>query len=228
MNALLLTDNAQDEAILSHALRLAGLQVNTSQDIKTALHRWIAHPADLLLVALHLQDATAAVREIRRVAIVPLILIIEPGGENLHVNLVQAGVDWVIERPYNVRYLIAYTQALLRRSNEVARDALPSLRHEMLHLDPGRRTVQLGSARPQRLSQLEFRLLHTLMVHKGQVLPTDIIVEHVWGYTGEGDRSLVRGLINRLRVKIETDPNNPTFICTVPRVGYIFGEDTTD
>ncbi len=78
---------------------------------------------------------------------------------------------------------------------------------------------------PLRLSQLEFRLLHTLMVHQGQILPTETIVEHVWGYDGEGDRSLVRGLINRLRVKIEPNPNSPQYIRTIPRIGYTFGPE---
>ena len=152
-------------------------------------------------------------------------MIVDPVSEDIHVAMIEAGVDWVVERPYNIRFLVAYTQALMRRSNEVAREALPTLQHDVLKLDPGRRTVQTGAGKHQRLSQLEFRLLHTLMVNKGQVLPTDTIVEHVWGYTGEGDRSLVRGLINRLRIKIEDDPNHPQYIRTIARVGYIFGDD---
>ena len=63
------------------------------------------------------------------------------------------------------------------------------------------------------------------MVHQGQILPTETIVEHVWGYDGEGDRSLVRGLINRLRVKIEPNPNSPQYIRTIPRIGYAFGPE---
>ena len=102
---------------------------------------------------------------------------------------------------------------------------MPTLRYEDVQLDPASRTVRVGEGRPQRLSQLEFRLLHTLMVHRRQVLPTETIVEHVWGYSGEGDRSLVRGLVNRLRMKIESNPNNPQYIRTVSRVGYTFGDE---
>jgi DNA-binding response OmpR family regulator len=60
------------------------------------------------------------------------------------------------------------------------------------------------------------------MTNRGQVLPNDTIVERIWGYSGEGDRDLVRGLISRLRRKIEVDAEKPRFIQTVPGVGYLF------
>ncbi len=63
-------------------------------------------------------------------------------------------------------------------------------------------------------------MLYTLMMHAGQVLPTETLVEHVWGYSGRGDRDLVRGLVKRLRSKVEPDPKNPIYIFTVPGVGY--------
>ena len=61
---------------------------------------------------------------------------------------------------------------------------------------------------------------HTLMIHREQVVPTETLVEHVWGYDGEGDRELVRGLVSRLRAKIEPNPRYPHYVITVPGVGY--------
>jgi DNA-binding response OmpR family regulator len=83
--------------------------------------------------------------------------------------------------------------------------------------------VRAGERPPQRLTQLEFRLLYVLMTNRDQVIPSDIIVERVWGYTGTGSRELVRNLVSRLRSKIEVDPGNPAYIQTVPGVGYQFG-----
>ena len=60
------------------------------------------------------------------------------------------------------------------------------------------------------------------MTNREQVIPADIIVEKVWGYGGSGDRELVRGLISRLRRKIEVDPDQPRFIQTLTGVGYMF------
>jgi DNA-binding response OmpR family regulator len=89
-------------------------------------------------------------------------------------------------------------------------------------LDPATRTVQVADRPPHRLTHLEFRLLYTLMLHRGHIMSTENIVERVWGYTGRGDRELVRGLVRRLRAKVEPDPRSPTFIVTVPSVGYSF------
>ena len=193
MNALLITENAQDEALLSHALRLAGFTVSTGREVRAALAKWSDKPADLLITATPLSDPIAIVREIRRVAVVPLIVIVDPIPEETHLAALDAGADWVIERPYSVRLLISYSKVIIRRAGNVRRESLPILQHETVTLDPASRTVNVSGKKPQRLSQLEFRLLHTLMIHKGQVLPTEPLVEHVWGYTGEGDRSLVRG-----------------------------------
>ena len=60
------------------------------------------------------------------------------------------------------------------------------------------------------------------MTNREQVIPTGVIVERVWGFSGEGDRDLVRGLVRRLRRKIELDPENPRFVQTVSGVGYMF------
>ena len=225
MNARLITDNTQDEAILAHALRLTGIKVTINHTVRDALMSWPEVPGDLIVTAVRTSAPVTLVREIREAVIVPLIVIVDGIDEDTHVDLVNAGADWVIERPYNVRLLIAYAKAMFRRGGGAPRDTLPSLHYDEVQLNPANRTVRVSGRSPQRLSQLEFRLLHTLMLHQGQVLPTETIVEHVWGYTGDGDRSLVRGLINRLRMKIEPNPNNPLYIRTVPRVGYIFGDD---
>ncbi len=88
-----------------------------------------------------------------------------------------------------------------------------------LKLNPSSRIVTIEGQPDKRLTHLEFRLLHTLMVNRDLVLPTDTIVDKVWGYTS-GDRDLVRGLISRLRYKIEPDPRQPRFIITEPGLGY--------
>jgi DNA-binding response OmpR family regulator len=60
------------------------------------------------------------------------------------------------------------------------------------------------------------------MNHIEQIIPTETIVEHVWGYAGEGNRELVRGLVQRLRSKIEPDPHQPRYILTESGIGYYF------
>jgi DNA-binding response OmpR family regulator len=92
-------------------------------------------------------------------------------------------------------------------------------------LDPATRTIEVAGQQPHRLTQLEFRLLFVLMTNRGQVIPTDVIVERVWGYAGQGERDLVRGLVSRLRRKMEPNPDQPRYIETVQGVGYRFIAD---
>jgi DNA-binding response OmpR family regulator len=89
-----------------------------------------------------------------------------------------------------------------------------------LRLDPAWRTILTADGSAIKLSTLEFRLLHLLMINRGQVLPSDIIVDRVWGYGGEGDSTLLKNLVYRLRRKIEPDPRQPRYIQTVAGEGY--------
>jgi DNA-binding response OmpR family regulator len=118
--------------------------------------------------------------------------------------------------------LIAQVRALMRRAGGVRLFSLPSLSLAGLTLDPASRSVQLEGRPPRRLTHLEFRLLYTLMIHRGQVLTPETIVEQVWGFEGKGDKELVRGLVRRLRTKVEPEPGVPRYILTSPGVGYSF------
>ncbi|OQA19354.1 MAG: Transcriptional regulatory protein WalR [Chloroflexi bacterium ADurb.Bin360] len=152
----------------------------------------------------------------------PLVLVAEQIEEAVHALLLESGADLVVTRPFGARLLISQLRALLRRAAGLPFFTLPTLSISDLTLDPATRTVQIGNQGPKRLTQLEFRLLYALMIHRSQVLPAEILVEQVWGYTGEGERDLVRGLIRRLRAKVEPDPSQPRFILTIPGIGYTF------
>ena len=125
-------------------------------------------------------------------------------------------------RPFSYRLLLAQIRSIMRRTAGLPFFSLPVLTQLGVKLDPSSRTVQVEELKPSRLTQLEFRLLYTLMTNIGQIIPTDNIVEFVWGYSGEGNRELVRGLVKRLRSKVEPDPHNPKYIKTEPGIGYYF------
>lgn len=226
MQAILVSSDSDERDILTFVLRHAGLAVSTSIDLEQVTATWLERPADLVVAAGEpgktlLKDIAA----LRGVTDVPLIVLLDEVGESLHVMLVRSGVDLIMRRPVSPLLLAAYAQSLLRRAGAAAAFGVPSLNLQGIALDPATRSVRLADAVPQRLTQLEFRLLFLLMTNRGQVLPTDVIVERVWGYSGEGDRDLVRGLISRLRKKIEADPDHPVYIQTVPGIGYLFAVD---
>jgi DNA-binding response OmpR family regulator len=226
MQAILVSADADERDILTFVLRHAGLAVSASIDLEQVTATWLERPADLIVVAGEAgKGLTKEIAGLRGATEVPLILLLDDVSESTHVALVRTGVDLVMRRPVSPLLLAAYVQSLLRRAGAAAAFAVPTLDLHEIALDPTTRSVRLADAVPRRLTQLEFRLLYLLMTHRGQVLPTDLIVERVWGYSGEGDRDLVRGLISRLRRKIETDPDRPVYIQTVPGIGYLFAVD---
>jgi DNA-binding response OmpR family regulator len=225
MYALLVADDSDETALLSLVLQRAGLACTTSGNLERAMQTWFERPADLVMISLQEPTPLEQVRRIRAESEVPLVLIVDQITERLHYSLLEAGADLVLSRSYSDRLLVVQVRSLLRRAGGVPVFSLPTLSIAGLSLDPATRTVEVTDRPSMRLTHLEFRLLYTLMIHRGQVLPPDTIVEKVWGYSGEGDRELVRGLVSRLRSKVEVEPSKPRYIVTVPGLGYTFGSE---
>jgi len=224
MYAMLLAENSDERAVLSLVLQRAGLAVTMAQSLDRAMKSWLERPADLIVLALS-GDPVLLARQTRAETPVPLIMVADLLEESPHFAVLEAGADLVVFRPFSARLLIAQVQALMRRAGTVPLFSLPTLSQSGLTLDAANRTVEIAGRRSRRLTHLEFRLLYTLMTHRGQVLPSEVIVERVWGYTGRGDKELVRGLVSRLRAKVEPEPRSPRYIRTVPGAGYSFDPD---
>lgn len=226
MQVMVIATDQNEKEIITFVLRRAGLAVASSSDHQRVLNNWTEHPADLMVVAsLEDQAPIRIVEEIRAVTQIPLLIIVDRISEKNRCDLLQHGVDVILDRPASAQVLTAQTQALLRRSAAIPSFVLPTLSLNEITLDPSTRTVTVSGKETRRLTQLEFRLLYTLMTNRGQVVPLDVLVERVWGYTGGGNRDLVRGLVSRLRRKIEPDPKHAQFLETIPGVGYRFTVD---
>jgi DNA-binding response OmpR family regulator len=226
MQAIVVAKDPDEREILTFVLRHAGLAVASSGDLQRVLANWLEHPADVILISLDSQARLVEdVTGVRDVTGVPLLVIVDAPPEDALCAALQAGADLILSRPVAGRVLAAYMQALVRRSGGVPSFILPRLDLQDVTLDPATRTIEVAGQEPHRLTQLEFRLLFVLMTNRGQVIPTDVIVERVWGYAGQGERDLVRGLVSRLRRKMEPNPDQPRYIETVQGVGYRFIAD---
>jgi len=222
MHALLISQDSDETAIISLVLQRAGLTVIRSRDLDHGLQSFPEQPAELVVLVTGDGPPISVVSRLRAQTEVPFLVITNRLEEVVHAVLLDAGVDLVISRPFSARLLIAQVRSLLRRAAGLPVFTLPTLNVADLLLDPATRTFRVGTQNPKRLTQLEFRLLYTLMIHQGQVVPTEVLVEQVWGYTGEGERDMVRGLVRRLRSKVEPEPHRPRYIITVPGIGYTF------
>jgi DNA-binding response OmpR family regulator len=227
MQALLFSPHIEEASVLNLLLQRAGFIVRTVHNLNLAVDAWPEHPADFVLITLpeNTQTVYKQIQKIRVHTAIPICVISDPISESLQVELLEAGADLVILRPFGIRFLSAQIKALLRHSAGVPFFSLPTLSQNEVVLDPSARTVKVGDGDEKRLTQLEFRLLYTLMTNAGRIVPTEQIVEHVWGYTGEGNRELVRGLVQRLRSKVEPIPREPRYILTEPGIGYYFDQD---
>ncbi|MCI0554790.1 MAG: winged helix-turn-helix domain-containing protein, partial [Anaerolineae bacterium] len=118
--------------------------------------------------------------------------------------------------PFSPAQLVARVQAVLRRTGRVA---LPrNLSYAGLRLNPERHTAEQADYEPVQLTQLEFKLLETLVLNSTQVLPTNTLIDRVWG-PGGGDKAMLKQLVYRLRRKIENE-SNEVFIEAIPGIGY--------
>jgi DNA-binding response OmpR family regulator len=224
MEAILFSPHAEETNILQVILQQSGFLVRSYRSLDQAIEAWPENPADLILVVIGGDHAKSVmqIKQLRGHTAVPIMLICDLLPEDLLVSYLESGADQVMMRPYSVRALIAQIRAVMRRGAGVPFFSLPRLTQKDIELDPSNRTVQVADREPQRLTHLEFRLLFTLMTHSGQIIPNEQIVEHVWGYEGEGNRELVRGLVQRLRSKVEQNPHQPQYIITEVGIGYYF------
>ncbi|MBK8903267.1 MAG: response regulator transcription factor [Anaerolineaceae bacterium] len=223
MQAIVISENSEEREYLSYVLRHAGLAVARTATVKMVISSLLKQPVDLILLSAKGHTAVAEdVAAIRKMSQAPLLLLHEALSEDETCELLDAGVDLILERPYSPRVLVRYATMFLRRAGSVPISILTTIQTGNISLDPSTRTVTVVDLPPQQLTPLEFRLLYILMANAEQVIPIDVIIERVWGYNGEGNRELVRGLVRRLRRKIEPDPQQTQFIHNHPGIGYRF------
>jgi DNA-binding response OmpR family regulator len=223
LQAIVIARDPDEKDIIGFTLRKIGLSDSSSADLERVLEKWSDHPAELILVVVDPgADALQILKSIREVTQVGCILILEGAHEQMIADLLIEGADLVLSKPVSPKLLAAHALAIARRSTNIPNFLLPNLELKCITLDPSTRTVSTDGSEPKRLTHLEFRLLYVLMTNRGHVVPIDAIVERVWGYDGDGDRELVRGLVSRLRQKIGGEDR---FIENIPGVGYRFSSD---
>lgn len=223
MLALVVTHDSDLTDYLAYLLRRAGLEVSFRGSPDVLVKNWGERPADLVILQVGEEDKTQkAIKELRRLSNTPILVLYSDVDEQEQANFLQAGADIILPLPIGPKLLLAYIQSLIKRSQSSATTLLPLIDLGKVALNPASRTVQVQDKPSQTLTQLEFRLLYLLMTHPGQVMPPDVIVDRVWGYGESGSKELVRGLVSRVRSKIEPNPGEPIFIHTLPGVGYLF------
>ena len=131
----------------------------------------------------------------------------------------EAGADDYIVKPFKPKELVARIRARIRRNEE---PAIAGLQISDLKIDVTGHSVRRGEE-SLSLTPLEFDLLLCLARKPGQVFTREALLEEVWGYRHSADTRLVNVHVQRLRAKIEHDPERPDIVLTVRGVGYKAG-----
>jgi len=222
MKVLVVEDDLALSDVVSFTLRRAGYEVTTAHDGLAAVEAFEQVPPDLILLDLNLPrlDGLGVCRKVRAVSEVPIIILSVRAGDEAVVRGLEMGADDYMVKPFSPTQLVARIRAVMRRAGVSA--APTTLTVAGLTLDRSRgEVVRLHDGASIRLTGLELKLLEALMLHPGQVLPSDTLITTVWGPEG-GDRTMLKQLMYRLRSKIEVDASKPVTIETVPGIGYAF------
>jgi two-component system response regulator MtrA len=179
---------------------------------------------DLVLLDLMLPgiDGIEVCRQIRLDSGVPVIMLTAKADTTDVVKGLEAGGDDYVVKPFNPKELVARIRTRLRPAST---NSSGILLVGDLQLDVAGHEVRRDGERIS-LTPLEFDLLQALAAKPEQVFTREMLLEQVWGYHYKADTRLVNVHVQRLRAKIEEDPDNPRIVMTVRGVGYRAGQVT--
>ncbi len=223
MALVMVVDDDQDLAeMLGIVLTSSGFDVDLVSRGDEVLEVFRNNPPDLVLLDVMLPgiDGIEVCRLIRQESMVPIVMLSAKGETQDIVRGLEAGADDYMQKPFRDKAeLIARIRTRLRRTNA---DVTGALTIGDLTIDVTAHEVHRGT-KSIPLTRLEFDLLVALAKDQGRVFTRDALLSEVWGYRHSTDTRLVNVHVQRLRSKIEHDPENPEIVMTVRGVGYKAG-----
>jgi two-component system, OmpR family, response regulator MtrA len=218
---LVIDDDASLAEMLTIVLRQEGFDSRVCSRGDQALAEFRDYRPDVLLLDLMLpgKDGIDVCKEIRAESGVPIVMLTAKGDTVDVVVGLESGADDYVVKPFKPKELVARIRARVRRLDVPAGE---SLTIGDLFIDvSGHSVTRDGTV--ISLTPLEFDLLVCLARKPWQVFTREVLLEQVWGYRHAADTRLVNVHVQRLRSKVEHDPENPEIVVTVRGVGYKAG-----
>jgi two-component system response regulator MtrA len=218
---LVVDDDPALAEMLGIVLRSEGFEPSFVADGERALAAFRETKPDVVLLDIMLpgRDGLEVCRAIRAESGVPIVMLTAKSDTIDVVLGLESGADDYVVKPFKPKELIARVRARLRRND----DAMPeTLRIGDVEIDVAGHKVTRDE-RQISLTPLEFDLLTALARKPRQVFTREVLLEQVWGYRHAADTRLVNVHVQRLRSKVEVDPENPEIVLTVRGVGYKAG-----
>ena len=220
---LVVDDDAALAEMLSIVLRNEGFEPIWCAHGDQAFAAFRDSKPDLVLLDLMLpgRDGVDVCRDIRAESGVPIVMLTAKSDTIDVVAGLEAGADDYVSKPFKAKELIARIRTRLRRSPEDSDSE--TLRIGDLSISVDGHSVKRDGV-PIQLTPLEFDLLLALARRPWQVFSREVLLEQVWGYRHAADTRLVNVHVQRLRSKIERDPEHPEIVVTVRGIGYKAGD----
>ncbi|MFT3900770.1 MAG: MtrAB system response regulator MtrA [Gordonia sp. (in: high G+C Gram-positive bacteria)] len=218
---LVVDDDAALAEMLTIVLRGEGFEPFHVADGAQALTAVRETRPDLVLLDLMLpgMNGIDVCRAVRQESGVPIVMLTAKTDTVDVVLGLESGADDYMVKPFKPKELVARIRARLRRTDDEPAEMLSI---GPVEIDvPAHKVTRDGE--PISLTPLEFDLLVALARKPRQVFTRDVLLEQVWGYRHPADTRLVNVHVQRLRAKVETDPENPEIVLTVRGVGYKAG-----
>jgi two-component system alkaline phosphatase synthesis response regulator PhoP len=220
---LVVEDEPNMVAGLRDNFEYEGYQVITARDGVEGLEKALEESPDLVVldVMMPRMSGLEVCKQLRaKRGSIPIIMLTARGQEVDKVVGLELGADDYVTKPFSIRELLARVKAVLRRTSVVPKDQdCRSFGEVEVDL---RKCRVLKSGKPIDISSKEFELLKYFIVHSGETLSRDRLLEEVWGYDNYPTTRTVDTHLVRLRQKLEPDPEQPQFFLTVHGTGYRF------
>lgn len=216
----------EDDKYIIHfllvSLKEEGYGCIVAKSVKEAISLFYANKPDLMILDLGLPDGdgTEVVRSVREISDMPVIVVSARQEEEEKIQLLDAGADDYVTKPFYMGELQARIRAALRkREGTVTKKTV--FERNGLKVDYEKRQVEVDG-KEVHLTPIEYKILLLLIANQGKVLTHNYILKEIWGYAEGVEAGTLRVFMATLRRKIEKNPSEPQYIMTEVGVGYRF------
>lgn len=172
-------------------------------------------------------DGVEVIKKLRKISMLPIIIVSARGHDREKVEALDAGADDYLTKPFSVPELLARIRVILRRpalDNTALDQKKSEFRIGSLHVDDNKRRVWLSNEEIH-LTPNEYKVLALLLKHQGKVLTHKFIIENIWGDMMDEDTQSLRVCMGNLRRKLKENPADPRYIITEIGVGYRLADE---
>lgn len=227
LKILIAEDDRRIAGYIRRILLVNGYEILSAENGKLALAMTLSHRPDLMILDLGLPDIDGGqvLRAIREYSSMPVVVVSARTTERDKVEILDAGADDYITKPFGSEELLARIRTALRHSriystaSETRQEHLPDVRTGELEIHFDRRTVTVAD-REIHLTQNEYKIVSVLGRNIGKVMTYDSILRELWGPAASTNNQALRVHMANIRRKIEKNPADPRYIQTEVGVGY--------